>query len=96
MSADLQQVDVPKPKRQRAQRPAIEPRGLFISEAAAYLGCSDDAIYRLINAGELPVVKLPVERHSRTGLGIRGRSDRNIIDRNDLDALIERSKERRG
>ena len=63
--------------------------------AAEYLDASVDTIERLIQAGELAVVKLPVERAKKTGRGRPGVCRRVHIDVRDLDELIERSKEGR-
>jgi Helix-turn-helix domain len=63
--------------------------------SAEYLSISTDTVERLIHAGELPVVKLPVER-ADSGRGKVGTSRRVLIDVRDLDALIERSKEKFG
>ena len=60
--------------------------------AAQYLGISVDTVERLIHTGQLPIVKLPVER-AKNGDGQVGASRRVLIDVRDLDALIERSKE---
>jgi hypothetical protein len=65
--------------------------------AAAYLGgVSLDVVDRLIHSGALPVVRLPVQRSRATGRGVPGINRRILIDVQDLDALIERSKERFG
>ena len=61
--------------------------------AATYLSTSVDTVERLIQTGELPTVRLPVER-AKTGRGRPGVCRRVHIDIRDLDALIERSKER--
>jgi excisionase family DNA binding protein len=60
----------------RAER-RIEPRGLTIPEAAAYLGSTIWFVRTTIWSGEIPAQ-------------IYGK--RYIIDRRDLDAFIERSK----
>ncbi len=60
--------------------------------AAHYLQVSTRSIDRLIEAGQLPIVRLPAER-ARNGHGQVGTSRRILIDVKDLDALIERSKE---
>jgi hypothetical protein len=74
--------------------PAAPVRRLLDKDAcAAYLSASVDTVDRLIQAGELPVVRLPVER-TQTGRGRVGVCRRILIDVRDLDALIERSKER--
>ena len=73
----------------------LPPRCLDREAAAAYLGISPDSLDRLRHAGELPIVALPAERHKATGRGIRGTSRRVLFDVKDLDALVERSKERR-
>ncbi len=61
--------------------------------SAAYLSASVDTLDRLIHAGELAVVRLPCER-TQSGRGRAGVCRRILIDVRDLDALIDRSKER--
>lgn len=61
--------------------------------AGEYLQVSRDTIERLINAGTLPVVKLPITR--RGTFGQDGANRRVLIDTRDLDRLIESSKEYR-
>jgi hypothetical protein len=56
---------------------------------------STDTIDRLINNGEIPIVRLPVQRSRANGKGVAGANRRILIDTKDLDALIERSKETR-
>ena len=58
-------------------------------------GVSIDQIERLIQSGALPIVRLPAERHARTGRGVSEVCRRVLIDVKDLDAIIERSKERK-
>src|SRR5207245_2191505 len=60
--------------------------------AATYLHASIDTIDRLIGAGQLPTVRLPVER-TKNGRGQIGVGRRILIDRADLDLLIQRSKD---
>ena len=60
-----------------------------LTAAAAYLGISYWTVRALVFAGELPTVKLPCPR-AGDGRAIR----RVLIDREDLDALVERWKER--
>ena len=74
---------------------AFVPRCLNRDQAALYLGVSADTVDRLINSGTVPIVRVPVARHRVTGKGIDGVNRRILIDRCDLDALIERSKESR-
>src|SRR5687768_16275610 len=74
--------------------PLLSHRRLLDKDASSlYLSTSIDTVDRLIQAGELPVVRLPVER-AATGRGRAGVCRRILIDMRDLDALIERSKER--
>jgi excisionase family DNA binding protein len=69
-----------KPSPRRWTPPASAPRRLFtLPEAAAYLGVSPWTVRELQWAGKLPRVDL-------------GR--KLLFDRTDLDALIERHKER--
>jgi hypothetical protein len=71
------------------------PRCVDKDGAAAYLGVSVNTIVRLINAGVLPIVRLPVQR-TESGLDPDGASRRVLIDVRDLDDLIDRNKENRG
>ncbi len=75
--------------------PGITPRLLDREQAAAYIGSSVDTVDRGIQSGAIPIVRLPVERHRRTGRGTPGVNRRILIDIRDLDALIEKSKELR-
>jgi len=70
-------------------REVADRRLLDLHGAAAYLGVSYWTVRDLVFAGELPSVKLPSPR-ARDGRRIR----RTLIDREDLDRLIERWKER--
>jgi hypothetical protein len=83
------------PVRPTPPQPDLPPRCVDREVGAGYIGCSTDTLDRLINSGILPVVKLPVE-HRRNGREKTGTSRRVLIDLRDLDALIERSKEKRG
>ncbi len=63
------------------------PRLLSIVDAAAYLGISRSAVRHLVNGGHLARVKLP-------GIGrSQGRLHRFLLDKADLDNIVERSKE---
>jgi excisionase family DNA binding protein len=73
---------------------AITPRLIDRSEAARYLGVSCDTLDRLIQTGQISVVRLPVERHRKTGRGVPGASRRILIDRVELDELCTRWRER--
>jgi hypothetical protein len=74
----------------------IAPRLLDREQAALYIGgVSLDTIDRLINNGEIPIVRLPVQRSRASGKGVAGVNRRILLDTKDLDALIERSKETR-
>lgn len=77
------------------QRVAITPRLVDRDGAAAYIHSSVDTIDRAINAGVLPIVRLPVARHRKTGRGVAGVGRRVLIDVRDLDRLIDSSKETR-
>ncbi len=63
-----------------------EQRLMGANEAAKYLGLSYWTLRELIWSGAIPLVQLP----NKTG----GRLRRILVDRADLDRLIERSKER--
>lgn len=62
----------------------IAPRLLGLADAGRYAGVSTWSIRALIAADKLRAVKLP---------GANGDMNRILIDRADLDALIEASKE---
>ena len=64
------------------------PRLLDLNAAAAYLGISQSAIRQLVDSGQLSRVRLPAIRQPH------GRLDRFLLDKADLDAVIERGKER--
>jgi hypothetical protein len=67
------------------------PRLLDKAAAASYMGgISVDQVDRLINTGALSVVKLPATR-GRTQNGCR----RVLIDRLEVDALVDRWREKR-
>ena len=71
-------------------------RLLSREQAAEYLGgVSVDTIDRLINTGAISIVRLPVERHVKTGAGIAGVNRRILIDRAELDAVIPQWREKR-
>lgn len=72
----------------------LEPRCLSRAEAAGYLRISVRQVDRLIQAGQVSVVRLPVETNRVTGRGQEGVSRRILLDVRDLDRLIELSKER--
>lgn len=72
--------------------PGLQPRLLDKEQAAAYLGgVSTDVVERLLNTGALSVVRLPATR-SRSQSSCR----RVLIDRQELDLLVERWREKRG
>jgi excisionase family DNA binding protein len=62
-----------------------EQRLIGANEAAKYLGLSYWTLRELIWSGAVPLVQLP----SKNG----GRLRRILVDKGDLDKLIERSKE---
>jgi hypothetical protein len=75
-----------------AQQPPEEaPRVLNLRAGAKYLGISYWSLRDLVLAGHVPAVRLPCPR-ARDGRMMR----RMLVDRRDLDALIERSRERNG
>ena len=65
-----------------------EPRLLDLAGAAAYLGISRSAIRQLVDSGRLSRVQLPSVRQAQ------GRLDRFLLDKADLDAIVERAKDR--
>ncbi len=64
-----------------------EPRLLDLAAAAAYLSISRSAIRHLVDGGHLSRVHLPSIGRSQNRL------DRFLIDKVDLDAIVERSKQ---
>jgi hypothetical protein len=75
--------------------PTVTPRLLDREQAAAYLASSVDTVDRAIQAGQLPIVRLPVARSRKSGRGVPGVGRRILIDVQDLDRLIVGAKERR-
>ena len=65
-----------------------EPRLLDLTAAAAYLGISRSAIRQLVDSRQLSRVRLPSLSKSQ------GRLDRFLLDKADLDAVIDQCKER--
>lgn len=72
------------------------PRLLSVDQAAAYLGLSFWTFRELLNAGTVPTVRVPrpntLRMRERRALSDTVR--RLLIDRNDLDALVESWKRR--
>jgi hypothetical protein len=66
----------------------LAPRGLSIPAAAHYIGVSPPAIVHFLNTGALSEVRYP----GREGAL---HYDRSLIDKNELDDLIERCKSKR-
>jgi hypothetical protein len=69
------------------------PRLLDRDAAAKYLSVSVDTVDRLLQSGALHVVRLPVQRDRKTGLGVRGTTRRILVDRHELDSLVDRCRE---
>jgi hypothetical protein len=69
------------------------PRLLDRDAAAAYLSISVDTLDRLLQSGALHVVRLPVQRDRKTGLGVSGTTRRILLDRHELDSLVDRCRE---
>jgi len=69
------------------------PRLLDREAAAAYLSISVDTVDRLLQSGALHVVRLPVQRDRKTGLGVRGTTRRILLDRHELDSLVDQCRE---
>jgi hypothetical protein len=69
------------------------PRLLDRDAAAAYLSISVDTVDRLVQSGALHVVRLPVQRDRKTGLGVRGTTRRILLDRHELDSLVDQCRE---
>jgi hypothetical protein len=81
-----------RPSRSSASA-GIGPRLLDRDAAAAYLSVSVDTVDRLLQSGALHVVRLPVQRDRKTGLGVRGTTRRILIDRHELDSLVDQCRE---
>ena len=71
----------------------LAPRLLDRDAAAAYLSISVDTLDRLLQSGALHVVRLPVQRDRKTGLGVSGTTRRILLDRHELDSLVDRCRE---
>ena len=71
----------------------LGPRLLDRDAAAAYLSISVDTVDRLLQSGALHVVRLPVQRDRKTGLGVRGTTRRILLDRHELDSLVDRCRD---
>jgi hypothetical protein len=71
----------------------IQPRLLGVPDAARYLGVKPGTIRDLVTSGRLARVRiaLPVTLHRRGG-----ELRRVLIDRRDLDAIVDRSRETNG
>jgi hypothetical protein len=69
------------------------PRLLDRDAAADYLSISVDTLDRLLQSGALHVVRLPVQRDRKTGLGVRGTTRRILLDRHELDSLVDQCRE---
>jgi hypothetical protein len=71
----------------------LAPRLLDREMAADYLSISIDTIDRLVQSGAVHVVRLPVQRDRKTGLGVRGTTRRILLDRQELDRLVDSCRE---
>lgn len=71
------------------------PRLLSVDQAAAYLGVSFWTVREFVNDGSIPTVRLPRPRtdRMRKRQPVNDTVRRLLIDRADLDALVERWKE---
>jgi hypothetical protein len=69
----------------------VTPRLLDLKQAAEYLGCSYWSVRDYCLQGLIPVVHLPPLR-TREGDKPKKQLRRVLVDRNDLDAFIERMK----
>jgi hypothetical protein len=67
---------------------AAEPRLLDLKSAANYLGISPSALRLLVDNGQISRVFLPNPRRPAENM------DRFLVDRKELDQLIDRNKER--
>jgi predicted DNA-binding transcriptional regulator AlpA len=65
-----------------------EVRLLDLGNAATYLGISRSAVRQLVDSGQLSRVLLPSPRRPHETL------DRFLVDKAEIDAFIERNKER--
>ena len=72
---------------------SLSPRLLNLRQAAAYVGCSYWSVRDWCLAGVLPTVALPPLR-PREGERAKASLRRVLIDRADLDALVEQHKRR--
>jgi hypothetical protein len=76
---------------------SIAPRLLSLAQAAAYLGLSFWSFRELVNAGDVPLIRIPrprtMRQHKRKAKGATLR--RTLVDVRDLDALVDRWREGR-
>jgi hypothetical protein len=81
---------------------AIQPRLLSLEEGASYLGLSFWSFRELVNAGDVPLIRVPrpqtMRQHKRGLKGLaKGRELRRaLVDVRDLDALVDRWRENAG
>jgi excisionase family DNA binding protein len=68
-----------RPEIARLTAPSVQPALLTVKEAGIYLGRSEQAIQHLVFERQLPVVRVGRRVH---------------LDRKDLDAFIEKNKDR--
>jgi hypothetical protein len=78
-------------ERTPVDRPDTEPRLLDLRAGAKYIGISYWSLRELVLSGHVPAIRLPCPQ-GRSGRIMR----RVLVDRRDLDDLIERSRERHG
>lgn len=74
----------------------IAPRVLSRVQAAAYLGVSPATVDRLVASGVVRVVQLPVTRDAAGNIGVPGGNRRVLLDRAELDALVDANRVSRG
>src|SRR5258708_7097891 len=79
-----------RPPRQRDGRSVAFRRLLNLEEAAAYLGLSFWSFRELVNAGDVPLIRVPRPRTMRQHKRAARRQvlRRTLVDVRDLDALV--------
>ena len=87
----LEAASIKHPEATRPERVDLTPRLLGVEDAAHYLSISGWSLREWISAGVVPTVRIALPSTGRR----KGDTCRRILlDRYDLDSLIERSKER--